>query len=191
VRRHERDGDRADAPSLPFEVGQHPAVFPELDGFVWCYGTDFTSRLQTLAELSDDERAVVQERFRLLEPHLRGCRELRSIAERTNVSFRTLQRWVAGYKRDGLPGLLRRPRADRGERRMISTRLREAAEGLALEKPPLPLTSVHRRVSQFAQLIGEAAPSYWGVTTPNVKKSYACMLDLWLIVSTQVLRDRP
>jgi hypothetical protein len=28
----ERDGDRSDAPSLAFEVSQHPAVFPELDG---------------------------------------------------------------------------------------------------------------------------------------------------------------
>jgi transposase len=56
-----------------------------------------------LAELSADERAITLERFRLLEPHLQDGRELRSIADRTSVSFRTLQRWVAGYKRDGLP----------------------------------------------------------------------------------------
>lgn len=99
----------------------------------------------------------------MLEPHLQRGRELRSIAERTHVSFRTLQRWVAGYKRNGLPGLLRRARADRGERRTISPRLREAVEGLALERPPLPLSSVHRQVIQFAHLIGEAAPSYWVV----------------------------
>jgi putative transposase len=67
-----------------------------------------------LAELSADERAIALERFRLLEPHLQDGRELRSIADRTSVSFRTLQRWVAGYKRDGLPGLLRKVRADSG-----------------------------------------------------------------------------
>ncbi len=117
----------------------------------------------TLAELSATERAVARERFQLLEPHLTGGRDLRSVAEHTQVSFRTLQRWVAGYKRDGLPGLLRKERADRGDRRAISTRLREAVEGLALERPPLPLSSVHRQVCQFAQLIGEAAPSYWVV----------------------------
>ena len=36
-------------------------------------------------------------------------------------------------------------------------------EGLALERPPLPLSSIHRQVTHFAQLIGEAAPSYWVV----------------------------
>jgi putative transposase len=39
----------------------------------------------------------------------------------------------------------------------------EAIEGLALKKPPLPLTSVHRQAKQFAQLIGEPAPTYWVV----------------------------
>jgi hypothetical protein len=39
--------------------------------------------------------------------------------------------------------------------------LREAVEGLALEQPPLPLTSVHRQVRQFALMIGEPCPSYW------------------------------
>jgi len=28
----ERDGDRADASFLPFEVGQYPAILPQLDG---------------------------------------------------------------------------------------------------------------------------------------------------------------
>jgi putative transposase len=119
--------------------------------------------VQTLIELSAEERAIALERFRLLEPHLQHGRELRSVAEGTNVSFRTLQRWVAGYKRDGVPGLIRKVRVDSGGRRTISPRLREAVEGLALERPPLPLTSVHRQVKQFAQMIDEAAPSYWVV----------------------------
>jgi putative transposase len=62
-----------------------------------------------------------------------------------------------------LTGLVRKTRADSGERRNISPRLREAVEGLALEKPPLPLTSVHRQVKEFARIIGEPAPSYWVV----------------------------
>ncbi len=99
----------------------------------------------------------------MLEPHLEAQKDLRSISDGSDVSFRTLQRWVAGYKRAGLAGLVRKDRIDKGERRAISQRLRKAVEGLALEKPPLPLTSVHRQVEQFAQIIGEAAPSYWVV----------------------------
>ena len=107
------------------------------------------------------ERKLALERFRLLEPHLQNGRELRSVSEGSGVTFRTLQRWVANYKRHGLAGLVRKGRIDVGERRTTSPRLREAIEGLALEKPPLPLTSVHRQAKQFAQLIGEPAPTYW------------------------------
>ena len=117
--------------------------------------------VQTLTAISDTERKLALERFRLLEPHLQNGRELRSVSKGSGVSFRTLQRWVANYKRDGLAGLVRKERTDLGERRTTSPRLREAIEGLALEKPPLPLSSVHRQAKQFAEMIGEPAPSYW------------------------------
>jgi len=113
--------------------------------------------------LSARERELALSRFRLLEPHLKGGRELRSLADAAGVSFRTLQRWVAAYRKSGLTALVRKSRADRGERRVISSKLREAIEGLALERPPLPLTSIHRQVKQFAQLIDEPTPSYWMV----------------------------
>ena len=117
--------------------------------------------MQTLTAISDTERKLALERFRLLEPHLQNGRELRSVSEGSGVSFRTLQRWVANYKRDGLAGLVRKERTDVGERRTTSPRLREAIEGLALEKPPLPLSSVHRQAKRFAEMIGEPTPSYW------------------------------
>ncbi len=85
------------------------------------------------------------------------------MSEGAEVSVRTLQRWAAGYKRAGLAGLVKKDRIDKGERRAISPRLRDAVEGLALEKPALPLTSVQRQVKHFAQMIGEAPPSYWVV----------------------------
>lgn len=111
--------------------------------------------------MSAIERKLALERFRLLEPHLQNGRELRSVSEGSGVTFRTLQRWVANYKRQGLAGLVRKERTDVGERRTTSPRMREAIEGLALEKPPLPLSSVHRQAKQFAQMIGEPAPTYW------------------------------
>jgi putative transposase len=119
--------------------------------------------VQALADMSDVERKLALERYKLLEPHLQNGRELRSVSKGSDVSFRTLQRWVAGYKREGLAGLVRKGRMDSGERRTVTPRLCEAIEGLALEKPPLPLTSVHRQAKQFAHLVGEPAPSYWVV----------------------------
>jgi putative transposase len=119
--------------------------------------------VQALADMSDVERKLALERYKLLEPHLQNGRELRSVSEGSDVSFRTLQRWVAGYKREGLAGLVRKGRIDSGERRTVTPRLCEAIEGLALEKPPLPLISVYRQAKQFAHLVGEPAPSYWVV----------------------------
>jgi len=99
----------------------------------------------------------------LLEPHLERGRELRSIADGAGVPFRTLQRWVAQYRGVGLVALARKSRTDRGERRAVSHKIREVIEGLALERPPLPITSVYRQVRQFAQLTGEPQLSYWMV----------------------------
>jgi hypothetical protein len=63
--------------------------------------------VQALADMSDVERKLALERYELLEPHLQNGRELRSVSKGSDVSFRTLQRWVAGYKREGLAGLVR------------------------------------------------------------------------------------
>lgn len=46
---------------------------------------------------------------------------------------------------------------------MVSGKLKAAIEGLALETQALPVTSVHRQIREFAQLIGDVEPSYWTV----------------------------
>jgi putative transposase len=113
-----------------------------------------------LAELPEELREQAMARFRLLEPHLTQGRELRSVAAGCGVSFRTLQRWVTQYRQLGLAALVRRPREDRGGRRVLSPRMKAAIEGLALEKPPLPISSVHRQICQFARQVEETPPSY-------------------------------
>jgi transposase-like protein len=102
--------------------------------------------MQDLAGLSSEARELALTRFRLLQPHLeRGC-ELRSVAAQAEVSFRTLQRWVAQYRRSGLVALARKARGDQGGRRTVSSQIKEAIERLALERPPLPVTSIYRQV---------------------------------------------
>jgi putative transposase len=56
--------------------------------------------------------------------------------------------------------LARKARVDRGERRAVSVALEEAIEGLALQKPPLPIAAPYRQVRAIAQQRGEAIPSY-------------------------------
>ncbi len=41
--------------------------------------------------------------------------------------------------------------------------MREAIEGLALQRPPLPISVICRQIRQIAKGTGEDPPSYWGV----------------------------
>jgi putative transposase len=119
--------------------------------------------MQELGKLSAEDRDLAMSRFHLLQPHLEQDPPLRVVAAEASIPFRTAQRWVAQYRKRGLVALGRKPRGDRGARRIISPTIRAAIEGLALETHPLPITSVHRQIKQFAQTIGETAPSYWTV----------------------------
>ncbi len=102
-------------------------------------------------------------RFRVLQPHLEQNRSLRIVAQEAGLAFRTVQRWVAQYRTFGLAALVRKARGDRGGRRVISATIKTAIEGLALESHMIPITSVHRQIKEYAEAIGEPAPSYWTV----------------------------
>ena len=116
--------------------------------------------MKELTELPEEDRKQALARFRLLEPHLSHGQKLRSVADASGVSFRTLQRWVAQYRKHGLVAFVRRSRGDRGTPRIVSPAMKSAIEGLALEKPPLPISSICRQIRQFAAQNGGPAPSY-------------------------------
>jgi putative transposase len=113
-----------------------------------------------LAALAEEARKLALDRFRLIQPHLEQAQSLLSVAQTAGISYRTAYRWVARYRRFGLAALARKQREDRGERRAVSQKLKEIIEGLALQKPPLPIAALYRQVRRFAQELGEQAPSY-------------------------------
>jgi len=75
------------------------------------------------------------------------------------MPFRTAQRWVALYHQCGFTALVRRRRADRGGHRSVSGKIGKAIQGLALQKPPLPIAALYRQVRRFAEDLGEELPS--------------------------------
>jgi putative transposase len=109
-------------------------------------------------------------------PHLEEHQSLQSVARAAGIPYRTAQRWVARYRRFGLAALSRKKREDRGGRRALSTKLREIIEGLALQKPPLPIAALYRQVVRFSQNLGERAPSYG--TVFNIVRSLGADLVL-------------
>lgn len=115
------------------------------------------SELATLPE-ADRQRAL--ERFRLLQPHLEEGRVLTLVAREAGIPYRTAQRWVSLYHRFGLTALARKERADSGSRRSLSLPMQKVVEGLALQKPSLPIATLYRQVYRIAQQRSEKPPSY-------------------------------
>ena len=103
------------------------------------------------------------ERYRLIEPYLQGARTLSWIAAQAEVSLRTAQRWVDQYRKHGLEALATKRRSDSGVRRVMSQRVIEMIEGLALEKPRIPVTAIYRELIEFTAKTGERLPSYQAV----------------------------
>lgn len=106
--------------------------------------------MDELAGLSEEARKLAMERFRLLQPHLENNEPLTSVAQAAGIPYRTAHRLASAYRRSGLAALVRQRRADRGERRAVSVKLKEAIEGLALQKPPLPIAALYRKVLKLS-----------------------------------------
>lgn len=119
--------------------------------------------MSELAALPEADRQSALERFRLLQPHLEEGKALTLVAREAGIPYRTAQRWVSLYHRFGLAALARKERTDRGARRFLSPQMYKVVEGLALQKPPLPIAALYRQVYRIAQEQGEkppAMPSY-------------------------------
>jgi putative transposase len=116
--------------------------------------------MDELSGLPEPVRKLALDRFRLLQPHLEQNRPLRPIAIDAGIPYRTAQRWVTRFQRFGLAALVRKKRTDAGVRRAVPIKIKAAIEGLALQRPPLPITALHRQVQRFSLNLGEKAPSY-------------------------------
>jgi putative transposase len=64
------------------------------------------------------------------------------------------------YRRSGLVGLSRKARADIGGRRVLSPRMRELIEALALQKPRFSVSALYREIYRLAPTFEEEAPCY-------------------------------
>src|SRR5690349_20185207 len=89
-----------------------------------------------LAERPPAERSRALARYRVLQPCIENDVPLTHVARHHGIPLRTVQRWLAQYRRDGFAGLARRPRRDRRQPHGLPSDLTQIIEGLALRKPP-------------------------------------------------------
>src|SRR5262245_4589530 len=116
-----------------------------------------------LAALPPDERTRALERYRIIQPCVEHDIPLTHVARQHDLPLRTVERWLAQYRRYGLSGLSRRGRSDRGHQRRLRPELKEMIEGLALRTPPPTVAFVHRQVGDVARRHGWPAPPYASV----------------------------
>ncbi|WP_051025587.1 helix-turn-helix domain-containing protein [Nocardia aobensis] len=70
--------------------------------------------------LSASQRQQAMTRFTVLRPYLEAGIPLAQAATAAEVPVRTARRWLAAYRRDGLPGLVRKPAPARGSGSFLS-----------------------------------------------------------------------
>jgi len=95
----------------------------------------------------------------MIKPYLDGEVSLVQVIKQHGLALRTARRWVQQYREHGLAGLSRKLYEGKGRARM-SAELRQAIEGMALQKPRLSVAAIHRKTAAVARRLGEPAPSY-------------------------------
>lgn len=100
------------------------------------------------------------QKFSIIQPYLEDGVSLSKIAKYHDIGLSTLKKWVKYYRKDGVAGLKRKQRSDKGIRQNISIELEALAEALILKKPPISLAAVHRKIVEVAKDKGEQIPSY-------------------------------
>ena len=121
-------------------------------------------------ELVATDRAEAMARFIVLRPHLEDDVPLTRAARDAGVPLRTARRWLARFRQDGVAGLARMERIDRGRRRLPEELVR-TVEGMALARPPPSAAAIHRRIAEVA------AERNWPVPTARTIRAIVAALD--------------
>ncbi len=85
---------------------------------------------ESLVQLTDDERDNATQKYKIIEPYLNDEQTLNLVAENKFIPVRTLGLWIKKYREQGLVGLARRTRCDKGLPRLYAPTLQKTIEGI-------------------------------------------------------------
>lgn len=148
--------------------------------------------------LASDEALA---KYRALVPFLQGQCTLSAVAKANKVDVRTTRRWLAALNKSGFAGLVRPKRNDIGKNK-FAPELRGIIEGLFLQSPPMPGSTIHRKIQEVCRKNSWKLPSYStvhrilsalepGLVTlaQDGKKAYSERFDLVLIREAECAND--
>lgn len=87
----------------------------------WSTMTPRDQQESLLTSLSEEQRALAMERFAMVRLVVEESLPQAQVAREQHIPLRSLQRWIALYRKRGLVGLARSIRIDRGTHRHLST----------------------------------------------------------------------
>lgn len=122
---------------------------------------------ELLSNFSDEQRDFAMARHAIIAPHLNDHVPLSRVAADHAISESTLEKWVADFRRNGLAGLIRKERKDKGVRRTVHPELQPIIEGLALLGRPI--TAIQGLAERVAKQRGWIVPEY--ITVWRVAKA--------------------
>jgi LuxR family transcriptional regulator, maltose regulon positive regulatory protein len=112
------------------------------------------------AQLPAAQQELALQRFQIIEPFLEGRNPLTQIVQAHALSLRTARRWVQRYRADGLVGLVRSARTDRGARRGMPPEMEQFIQDVLRQERAASVAALYRRVLQMASEQGWPTPSY-------------------------------
>ena len=113
-----------------------------------------------LSELTEEQRGEAYKRYKLIRESLEEGVPQTVIARESGVPLKTVQRWIRRYRQDGLRGLARLERSDKGKQRGLTEEQVKVVEGLALRKPRRTVVTIQRQVNAIALEQGWREASY-------------------------------
>jgi len=114
-----------------------------------------------LTALSEDQRTQAHRSFTIIRPALEDGITQAQVSRTQNIPASTIRRWMKRYREKGLAGLADRSvRSDKGKSRRLPPDAITLIEGLALQKPPRSMATIHRQVTAIALEHGWKPPGY-------------------------------
>ena len=105
----------------------------------------------SLIQMNEQERDFAEQKYKMIAPFLNKTSSLKRISEKRCVPIRTLNLWLKKYRDNGLKGLARKTRSDKGNPRIYSEELKKRIEGTSLKNPNLSNASIHKLITEYCK----------------------------------------
>lgn len=102
-------------------------------------------------------------KYLIIKPYLAQESNLSAISNAKGVAIRTLQRWIAQYKKAGLQNLNRKKRSDLGQYRKVTEQIKGMIEGLFLHKQNISIANITRKINEYYKEQSIAPVNYYTV----------------------------